>query len=73
MTAPKSRKLEPCWCSQYTGKQPEEFQRCRWVGDGPIEVLYYWVECAGTPPCETGECHKDPDAAIDAWNKRAKR
>jgi len=32
---------------------------------------YVWVECASTPPCETGTCHKRDETAIAAWNKLA--
>ena len=62
--------LKPCWCNQ---QPPELFTRWRSINSGPAEALYHWVECNGTPPCETGENHKEPDVAVKAWNKRRKK
>jgi hypothetical protein len=37
----------------------------RWQND---REKYHFVQCGSYPACETGECTKLPDDAIDAWN-----
>lgn len=51
------------------GEMPEEYQMNQSTNGG-VKVLYYWVECPGTPPCTTGPCHSTPEEAADGWNKK---
>jgi len=56
--------LRPCSCGQGAGLY------ARWKLEGAKAPFfgYVWVQCNGTPPCETGECHREDADAVKAWN-----
>ncbi len=64
---PHKSDLAPCSCEQ---APPELYTRWHYQGSEGKPV-YCWVECAGTPPCDTGPCHPQdrPDLAVEGWNK----
>lgn len=58
-------KIKNCSCGKAgSGEQATPYYR-----QHNDTVLYYFVQCSGTPPCQTGPCCKKPNEAIRGWNR----